>query len=73
MGRVFVCTLAIRSEKPDLALQVLIAVHARTSISDGKCFQLRSWVSPEEALLPLYEIGQLILHRESNSKVVSVG
>jgi hypothetical protein len=55
----------MRSERTDLALQVLIAIHARTFISEANAFQLLSWVSPEEVLLPLEAIALLVLERES--------
>jgi hypothetical protein len=63
----------MRSEKADLALRVLKAIDARTPISEKDAFQLRYWVSPEEALLPLELIARLILRRESNSKTAEPG
>jgi hypothetical protein len=58
----------MQPEKVDAALRVLEALDARTSIPEKDAFQLRFWVSAEEALLPLAVIARLILHRESNSK-----
>jgi hypothetical protein len=58
----------MRSEKADVALRVLEAIDAQTPIPEKDAFQLRYWVSTEEALLPLESIARLILLRESNSK-----
>ena len=58
----------MRSEKADVALRVLKALEAHTSISEKDAFQLRYWVSPEEALLPLDEIARRIWRRESNGR-----
>jgi hypothetical protein len=58
----------MRSEKADVALNVLKAIDAHIPVSENDAFQLRFWVSPEEALLPLDEIARRILRRESNSK-----
>ena len=63
----------MRSEKADVALRVLKAIDAQTPVSERDAFQLRFWVSPEEALLPLESIGRLILRRESNSKTAESG
>jgi hypothetical protein len=56
----------MRSEKADVALRVLKAMEAHIPVSERDAFQLRFWVNPEEALLPLDEIAQRILRRESN-------
>ena len=58
----------MRSEKADVAKRVLKAIDAHTPISERDAFQLRYWVSPEEALLPLNEIARRIWRRESNGK-----
>jgi hypothetical protein len=58
----------MRSEKADVAIRVLKAIDAHTPISEKDAFQLRYWVSPEEALLPLDEIARRIWRRESNGK-----
>jgi hypothetical protein len=58
----------MRSEKADVAIRVLKAIDAHTPISERDAFQLRYWVSPEEALLPLNEIARRIWRRESNGK-----
>jgi hypothetical protein len=58
----------MRSEKADVAIRVLKAIDAHTAISERDAFQLRYWVSPEEALLPLHEIARRIWRRESNGK-----
>jgi hypothetical protein len=61
------------SEKADVALRVLTGIKARTSISEKDAFQLRFWVSPDEALLPLDVIARLILRRESSSNAAEAG
>lgn len=58
----------MRSEKADVALRVLRAIDAHTPVLEKDAFQLRFWVSSEEALLSLGEIARRILHRESNFK-----
>jgi hypothetical protein len=58
----------MRSEKTDVALRVLKAINAHTPVSERDAFQLRFWVSPDEALLSLNEIARRILSRESNYK-----
>ena len=63
----------MRSEKADMALRVLKAIDTHTPVSEKDAFQLRFWVSPEEALLPLELIARLILDRESNSKTAGPG
>ena len=63
----------MRSEKADVALRVLKAIDAQTPIAEKDAFQIRYWVSPEEALLPLELIARLILRRESNSKTAGPG
>jgi hypothetical protein len=61
------------SEKAEVALRVLEAIAAHYPILEHDAFQLRAWVSPEEALLPLFEISHLLLRRESNSKTLKAG
>jgi hypothetical protein len=65
--------LAVQSEKTNLALHVLEAIAAHGSVSEHDAFQLRFWMSAEEALLPLDQIAQLILCRESNSQSARAG
>jgi hypothetical protein len=65
-------TLAMRSEKATVALGVVKAIVAHDLVSVHDAFQVRFWVSPEEALLPLDEIARLILHRESNSNTAQL-
>jgi hypothetical protein len=63
----------MRSEKTDVAIRVLRAIDAHTPISEKDAFQLRYWVGPEEALLPLELIARLILRRESTSRTAEPG
>jgi hypothetical protein len=63
----------MRSGKADVALRVLKAIDAHTPVSEKDAFQLRYWVSPEEALLPLELIARLILRRESNTQTAEPG
>ena len=58
---------SIRSERAVAAQRILKAVLAHMSISEDDAFQLRFWVSPEEASLTLEAIALLILERKSNS------
>jgi hypothetical protein len=63
----------MRSEKAHVALRVLKAIDEHTPVSEKDAFQLRFWVSREEALLPLGEIARRILRGESNSKTAGPG
>lgn len=60
--------LGMRSEKADVAMRVLKAIKSRTPVPEQDAFQLRYWVTTEEALLSLGEIARRVLRRESNSK-----
>jgi hypothetical protein len=67
-------TLAVQYEtKAEVAVRVLKAIAARCPVSEHDAFQLRFWMSAEEALLPLDQIADLILRRESNSHSVRTG
>jgi hypothetical protein len=67
-------TLAVQYEtKAEVALRVLKAIAAHGPVSEHDAFQLRFWMSAEDALLPLDQIAHLILRRESNSKSVRTG
>jgi hypothetical protein len=46
---------------------------AHCPVSERDAFQLRSWMTGEEALLTLDQIARLILRRESNSQSAEAG
>jgi hypothetical protein len=59
--------------KAEVALRVLKAIAAHGPVLEHDAFQLRFWVSAEEALLPLDQIARLILRRESNTQCAKAG
>jgi hypothetical protein len=63
----------VHDQKTDAALRVLKAIAGHSPVSERDAFQLRSWMTGEEALLPLDQIARLILRRESNSQTAEAG
>jgi hypothetical protein len=63
--------ISLVPDKVGLALRVLSMMKAHVHVTENTALQLRFWVSPEEAMLPLKEIARLIIQREPNCQTAT--